>query len=153
MLFSSTQIFLFSFTPLTAKNWKIPWKHCWVNKEENRNHCKSHEVTIIESKPVCCVSYLVTGCRKTLGSQQFVKSSDASSRYFLLCTLVSIHISLFRLRVREWKNGRNERINNPNENFIDICDVHRNKNGKTLVVEMKMFFFGIFHKLREFLEF
>lgn len=63
---------------------------------------------------------------------------------FFLCTLVSIHISLFRLRVREWKNGRNERINNPNENFIDICDVHRNKNGKTLVVGDEDVFSGFF---------
>lgn len=90
----------------------MPWQHCWMNKKEP-NQCSASwsigEVTIIESKPACCVSYLDTGFRKTLGSQQFGKFSDALTRYFLLCTLVvSIHISLFRLR-RERVEKREER--------------------------------------------
>lgn len=136
--------FLFSLTPLTKNEWKMPWKHCWVNKKEP-NQCSASwsigEVTTIESKPARCVSYLDTGFRKTLGNQQFGKFSDASSRYFLLCTLVSIHISLFRLRrVRERKSGRNERITTRMKISLIFAMFTGTKNGKTLAVEMKMFF-------------
>lgn len=115
-----------------------------MHKKEKRNHCKvswSHY-----NRVKACMLRQLSRHRLQEDFRQSAirKIQRCFLEVFFLCTLVSIHISLFRLRVREWKNGRNERINNPNENFIDICDVHRNKNGKTLVVGDEDVFSGFF---------